>query len=160
MVRMNVTLALIILTVIFPVVSRAQTHEGSVKIMQPAELDTLLALDKAWHQNNPTWEGYRIQVFFDAGNNSKRKAQDVIENFIAEFPEIEAYLTFNEPYYRVRVGNFHTQLQTAKALKQINRKYPGAFIVKEEINPAIPSFQASKAMEEKIIEGDGVFPEP
>jgi hypothetical protein len=133
---------------IFASAVNAQNTDGYVKVSQSIEMDSLLSRDMKYHSDNPMWEGYRIQVFFDAGNNSKRKAQDVIEGFILEFEDIPAYLSFREPYYRVRVGNYHTRLQAAGKLEKIARIYPGAFVVKETINPQIPSYQELNPPEE------------
>lgn len=138
----------------------AQTQEGYVRVTQSAEMDSLLSRDRIWHAENPVWDGYRIQIFFDAGNNSKRKAQDVIEGFTLEFLDIPAYLSFREPYYRVRVGNFHTRLQAAEALSDIAKVYPGAFVVKESINPEIPSFQELNPPEENISDEEVEIQEP
>ncbi len=144
------SIIILLVTVAFSLSALAQ--EGYVRVSQSAEMDSLLIRDKEWRTENPEWEGYRIQVFFDAGNNSKRKAQDVMEGFVMEFEKIPAFLSFREPYYRVRVGNFHTRLQAAEVLSTIARKYPGAFVVKETINPEIPSFQELNPHEEKKSE--------
>ncbi|HPK05977.1 MAG TPA: SPOR domain-containing protein [Bacteroidales bacterium] len=79
-------------------------------------------------------EGYRIQIFFDSGNLSKRNASKVREEFIKLFPDVEAYITFKEPYYRVRVGDFRTSLEANGFRKKILQYYPHAFTVNDQIN--------------------------
>lgn len=138
----------------------AFAQQGSVNIVQPQEMDSLLVRDMNWHTENPEWEGYRIQIYFEAGNNSKRRAQDVIEGFVMEFTDTPAYLSFKEPYYRVRVGDFHTRLQAAAAIKEISKIYSGAFIVRESINPEIPSFQELNPPEEDKIDPETENIEP
>ena len=138
----------------------AIAQQGSVNIVQPQEMDSLLVRDMNWHTGNPEWEGYRIQIYFEAGNNSKRRAQDVIEGFVMEFNDTPAYLSFKEPYYRVRVGDFHTRLQAAAAIKEISKIYSGAFIVRESINPEIPSFQELNPPEEDKIDPETKNIEP
>lgn len=119
----------------------AQQNIGSVTVVQSPLLDNLLLQDRAYYEKNPQWDGFRLQIFFDAGNNSKSKAMEVIDAFIVEYPEIPAFLSFKEPYYRVRVGNFYTRLQAAESLSFVEKKFPGAFVVKESINPNILSQQ-------------------
>jgi len=152
MMKKVILIFLVLCIYAFPVI--AQNTDGYVKVSQSIVLDSLLARDMKYHTENPMWEGYRIQVFFDAGNNSKRKAQDVIEGFILEFEEIPAYLSFREPYYRVRVGNYHTRLQAAGKLEKISRIYPGAFVVMETINPQIPSYQELNPPEENNFDDE------
>jgi hypothetical protein len=80
-------------------------------------------------------DGFRIQIFFDSGNLSKRNASQARENFIRQYPDVEAYITFREPYYRVRVGDFRTKLEADGFRKLILRNYPHAFTVNDQINP-------------------------
>ncbi|MBE0661033.1 MAG: SPOR domain-containing protein [Bacteroidales bacterium] len=79
-------------------------------------------------------DGYRIQIFFDSGNLSKRNASKAREDFILQFPDVEAYITFREPYYRVRIGDFRTKLEADGFRKRILHQYPHAFTVNDQIN--------------------------
>ncbi len=137
----------------------AQENRGYIIVNQSDQIDSLLKKDREWHAANPLWDGFRIQLFFDAGNNSKHKAQELIEGFVSEFPEIPAYLSFREPYYRVRIGNFHTRFQALKMLSQLMEDYPQAFVVKESINYGIPSFQEISPEEEELYNQDEAYPE-
>lgn len=138
----------------------AQQHQGSVTVVQSPLLDSLLLNDQTYYNKNPQWDGFRLQVFFDAGNNSKSKAMEVINEFIVEFPDIPAFLSFKEPYYRVRVGNYYTRLQAAENLSFVEKKFPGAFVVKESINPNILSQQKILEEEAKKNQIDQQINEP
>lgn len=78
-------------------------------------------------------EGYRIQLIAVAGTNSKKNAQKVLDEFSFLFPEIAVYLSYSEPNFRVRAGNFRTRLDALRVLGIIRQLYPGAFIVKDKI---------------------------
>ena len=80
-------------------------------------------------------DGFRIQIFFDSGNFSKRNAEHAREEFLRRYPYVEAYITFREPYYRVRVGDFRTKLEADGFRKRILQHYPHAFTVNDQINP-------------------------
>lgn len=80
-------------------------------------------------------DGFRVQIFFDSGNRSKNNAAQVREKFIMQYPDVEAYITFREPYYRVRVGDFRTKLHADGFRKQILKDFPNAFTVNDQINP-------------------------
>lgn len=113
---------------------------GDVLIVQDNRIDKLvemhIELNKkiAENPNHDGIAGYRIQIFFDSGNNSKTRALEVIEDFTEDYPETGAYLTFGEPFYRVRVGDFRRKIEALGFLEKIKKKYPNAWIIKDKIN--------------------------
>ena len=76
-------------------------------------------------------EGWRVQLLFKA---KQKEIMQLKINFIRLYPEIPAYLEYDAPYYRVRVGNFRTKLEAIKVKHQISRKFPGAYPVRDIIN--------------------------
>lgn len=107
--------------------------KGNVEIIQDERIGRLAEKHKALNERQSDVDGYRIQIFFDSGNNSKKKASDAMQRFMDKFPETKAYISFKEPYYRVRVGNFRTLIESEGFLKMIQPDYPNAFPVKEKI---------------------------
>ena len=73
--------------------------------------------------------GWRLQIFSDT---DREKAQKRRQKFLLDFPEISAYLTHKEPYFKVTIGNFYTQLQAKKVKNEIRKKY-NSYIVPSEI---------------------------
>ena len=128
---------LIILTlfVFFTSSSFAQNEKpGEVQIIEDVRIDTLLAKHKALNEYNPDIEGWRIEIFFESGNNSKRLAIEAQSGFISRYTEVPTHLIFQAPYYKVRVGDYRTRLEAEEFLKRISGSYPNAFVVKDEIN--------------------------
>ncbi len=78
--------------------------------------------------------GFRVQIFFDSGNSSRNAAESARAKFKAKHPEVSAYLTFKEPNFRVRVGDFRTRHEARGFLNKIQLDYPNAFVIKDEIN--------------------------
>ena len=76
-------------------------------------------------------EGWRVQLMFKA---KKEEITQLKIAFIKLYPEIPAYLEYNTPYYRVRVGNCRTKLEAIKIKDLISKKFPGAYPVPEIIN--------------------------
>jgi len=76
-------------------------------------------------------EGWRVQLLFKA---KQKEIMQLKINFINLYPEIPAYLEYDAPYYRVRVGNFRTKLEAIKIKHQISKNFPGAYPVPEIIN--------------------------
>lgn len=107
---------------------------GNVQIIQDSRVDTLLEKYIAINEYNPGIEGWRIQIFFEAGNYSKRMAIEAKSEFVNQYSDIPVYVIFQQPYYKVRIGDYRTRIDAEKFLKKIERKYPNAFVVRDEIN--------------------------
>jgi len=78
-------------------------------------------------------DGFRIQITSYSGVNSKASIENVAEQFKQLFPKIPCYTTYAEPNFRLRVGNFRTKLEAYKALQKIAFHFPGAFVLKDQI---------------------------
>ncbi|MBN2614845.1 MAG: SPOR domain-containing protein [Bacteroidales bacterium] len=97
-----------------------------------ARIDSVLRLDYMQNTRYPTIPGYRIQIYKGSGNNALNRALDVQKSFERRY-DAKAYVTFNEPYYRVRVGDFRTRLDAIRFLNQIKGRYPLAWEIKDKI---------------------------
>jgi hypothetical protein len=109
---------------------------GNVEIIIPdTRVNTLIEKHIAFGENRGSIRGFRIQIFFDSGNNSKNSAVAALNTFKAKHPHIEAYLIFQEPNYKIRVGDFRCRMDAQHFLHKISEEYENAFIVKDdEIN--------------------------
>ncbi len=97
-----------------------------------ARVDTLLKLHVLQNEKFPVIPGYRIQIYKESGNTALDKALTIRDNFERRF-NVPGYITFNEPYYRVRVGDFRTRLDALRFLAKIKRVYPLAWEIKDDI---------------------------
>jgi len=78
--------------------------------------------------------GWRVQIFFESGNNSKSRAHTKKGLFMTLFPNTGVYLMFQSPYYKVRVGDFRSRMYAEGFKQKIIRDFPDSFVVKDEIN--------------------------
>ena len=54
--------------------------------------------------------------------------------FKGMFPDVAAYRTYSNPFFKVTVGDFRTKSEATRLLQQVKGSFPSAFIVKETIN--------------------------
>ena len=101
--------------------------------IEPAVLTVTKKHTDAW-QKVKTVGGYRIQIGALSGNQSRVKAQDMKSSFDKMFPDLTCYLSYAEPNFRIRVGDFRSRLDALRYLGKIQQSFPGAFIVKENIS--------------------------
>ncbi len=81
--------------------------------------------------------GYRIQIYSGSSQKAKQRALQLISNFRLQYPDIEPYLKYKEPNFKVRVGDFRTKSEALRAMQDIKKKYNNTFIVLDVINPDI-----------------------
>jgi hypothetical protein len=122
--------------------------DGQVTIQADPLIDELVQLHIAYNEEFPILEGYRIQLFMESGNEALSKAEDVKDKFEKRYNKVPAYITFGEPYYRVRVGDFRTRLDAENFLNRINRVYRNAWVTLDIINlPELPKHQKTSKYE-------------
>ncbi|HPR56847.1 MAG TPA: SPOR domain-containing protein [Bacteroidales bacterium] len=108
--------------------------KGHIVIHRDDRVDKILKRHIEYNQESEGIEGYRIHIFFESGNQSLSKANEAARKYQLLYPEEKAYVSFSEPYYRVRVGDFRTRFDAEKYLQKISGDYPNAFIIKDRIN--------------------------
>jgi hypothetical protein len=106
---------------------------GNVEVVQDEKITLLADQYRKMSLSNPEVDGYRVQIFFDSGSNSKNKAASIKGEFETVYPGIKSYLSYKEPYYRVRVGDFRTLIEAVGFQKKIAADYPNSFPVKDKI---------------------------
>lgn len=74
--------------------------------------------------------GYRFQIMY-ASTREETNAAKV--KFYQQFPTIRAYVDYEQPYYKLRVGDFRNKLQLTKFFPIITSVYPGAFTVRDDV---------------------------
>jgi hypothetical protein len=107
--------------------------EDSVIVTRDERFDELVRKQKEQNLASPNIEGYRIQIYF--GGN-RQKASEVKLDFTSRFPGVQAYLTYQQPNFKVRVGDYRNRFDAQKLLKEIDGLYPTAFIVPDEVKLA------------------------
>ncbi len=115
-------------------VSAQNMDKGELRVIQDPRVDTLMAKYASVNEIHPVINGWRIEVFFEAGNYSKKLAMEAKAKFVENHPEVPSYLIFQQPYYKVRVGDYRTKMEAERFLHQIEQDYPQAFVVSDEIN--------------------------
>lgn len=76
-------------------------------------------------------EGYRVQIFFD---KSKEDTDREKAKFKTRYGHnIECYVEYKAPNYRIKVGDFRTEIEAENFKQDLLGVFPTAFVVKEKI---------------------------
>jgi hypothetical protein len=119
-------------------VVQGQNAEDSLKSGKVAYhlapgVNQLMEKYKRANYNSQGPEGYRVQIFTDAGTNAKERANNTLSEFTASFSGTPAYLVYQQPNFKVRCGDFLTKAQARKLQKRIDSQFPGSYIVRDLI---------------------------
>jgi len=76
--------------------------------------------------------GYRLQIYSGSNRNSAYNAQ---AKFNREFPEMRTYISYREPNFKVRAGDFRSRIEAERMKEQLRTMFSAMFIISEKINP-------------------------
>lgn len=107
----------------------AQDTANVTWIMEPS-VEQLLQKKLELDQTKPSIQGYRVQLYY-GGNRAE--ALELKSKFASLHPEVETYLIYQQPYFRLRAGNFRTRIEAYKLFKKVDKEFPSVFIVNDEI---------------------------
>ncbi len=126
----------LLLSFILTQVANAQ-EKGKVTVIKDPQIDSLIAKRLEISRlesvgNSVSSEGFRVQIFSGLG---REDAYDAQSQFKAVYPSVRSYVSYTQPNYRVRVGDFRTRLEAQKFLNELRKQYSSLFIFAERINP-------------------------
>jgi SPOR domain len=90
-------------------------------------------LDRKAEKNKATKyaNGFRVQLYV----GRDRKSVDDAKVYIYQtYPNINPYLTYSLPIYKLKVGDFLTKADAERFLNQVKDSYPDAIIISEIID--------------------------
>ncbi|MBI3232632.1 MAG: hypothetical protein HYZ42_01080 [Bacteroidetes bacterium] len=105
--------------------------QGSLKVNMSEEVDTLLLKNLEKNKSNHNFSGFRIQVY---QGTERATAFEKKKELMALFPDESVYLLFNEPNYKIRIGNYRTKIEAQKLYQYLLTIYPQTFIVPDKID--------------------------
>ena len=120
---------------IFDKLEKPESGKGTVSVKQSEKLKMLVGSRKTGANVEIEDEkaflraqGYRTQVF--SGNNKEKEIKEL-------FPEVPTYVTYNAPFWKLRVGDFLSHEEAYHMMRQLMDAFPAyakeMYIVKEEI---------------------------
>lgn len=133
------------LAVLFSLSTQAQNtypqrhKQGKIEITGDARVSRMVEKHVAFNDAVNTIPGYRIQIGSLSGSNSKQQAFVMKDRFKTSYPNVEVYIIFDEPNFKIKVGDFRTRLEAFAFLQEIRNSYPG-HIVQDQINPEPPNY--------------------
>jgi len=76
--------------------------------------------------------GFRVEIYSRSGANAREGAMKIKSEILGTYPEMNVYVRFISPDFKVRAGDFRTRNEALKFVKQIETRYK-SFIVPDVI---------------------------
>lgn len=109
------------------------SDEGKVIIHQDPAIGKLVEKHIAINEKFGKTDGYRVQIFSVSGANSRDRANLMKAEFLTNYPDINVYIIYHAPAYKVRLGDFRSKLEALKFMQTIKNDYPFAFVAVDKI---------------------------
>ena len=119
---------------IFYALKEKKAHSGTVQVVQDERLKTQLNEHIQWNRKMNGMIGFRIRIYSDSGQPARAKANSERARFESSFPEVNSYIDFDSPNWKLYVGDFRTKSEALSFLQKIKSNFPKAFIVSQKIN--------------------------
>lgn len=119
----------------FALISEGETlfERSLIKITQTNTIEEAV---KRYISNGPNRKlrGYRVRIYFDNKQNARQKSEEIVSLFQENYPEISVYRSYDNPYFKVSVGDLRNRSEAMKLLNRVKKEYPSAFVVRENIS--------------------------
>jgi mRNA-degrading endonuclease RelE of RelBE toxin-antitoxin system len=106
---------------------------GTILLVQDARIHAIIDRQVTLNKRKGGIDGYRIQVFFNSGRDAREEAIRIKADFLSEYPDTPVYIVYHSPFYKVRIGDFRSKYEALGVFRQVRKKYPAAYIVKDVI---------------------------
>jgi hypothetical protein len=80
------------------------------------------------------FNGFRVRIFFDNKQSARAESERIASEFSSVSPGIAVYRIYENPYFKVTVGDFRTKSEATRFMNSIKGIYPQAFITRDQIN--------------------------
>jgi hypothetical protein len=106
---------------------------GQIMITSDERLPSIIKNYVNYLSSHPI-RGWRVQIYFGSGHKARNQAEKIRRKFQSLYPDIPTYIIFEQPYFKVRVGNFASRRDAAKFLFLLKEQFPKAFLTEDNID--------------------------
>lgn len=100
------------------------------QLIESPEITTMMEQWKAYNLEHQEVSGYRIQILATV---DRRQMESVRHKFENLYPEYPIHTTHNDPYFQLKTGAFLTMQKAQAFLKMLQKDYPAAIPVTDEL---------------------------
>ncbi len=103
-------------------------YSTSVRVVEePSAAAAIAQLDRAARTDRI--RGHRVCVYSDNSQSARSNAEKVMKQFRGTFPDIPAYMDYETPYFKVKVGNCVNYEEAITLWGRVKRVFPKSIMV-------------------------------
>lgn len=121
---------LLLLITVLTIANTLFAQEKHYTLHQESSIKDLIEKYRTYQEKLEVADGYRIQITYTTDREEAYKSK---AKLYREFENIHSYIEYDQPNYKLRLGDFPTRLEAMAALQEVIKLYSGAFIVKDRI---------------------------
>jgi len=106
----------------------------SIRIVQDSGIYRLIEKHIAINKNDINLSGWRIQIYNSSGKEARDEANEIRNKFMNTYFDTKAYLIYQPPFFKIRVGDFRNKQEAFSLYKSLLPVYPLSYLVQEKIN--------------------------
>jgi hypothetical protein len=110
--------------------TKAKAPSGNIIINDYANIAYTIERHKLINERSIYINGFRIQIAF---TNNKEEAMQIKTKFYKLFPEIRCYTTYEQPYHKIRIGDYQNMAEAQQEMKLLIKDFPSSFLVPDKV---------------------------
>ena len=107
--------------------SFSQENDSLTTVIKDKRVEKL----KKTYTSSYKLKGFRVQIY---SGNKRQPANQARSTFSRIYRQKKAHMDYEQPYYKIRVGDFKTKLEALKFRNELTKHFPNCFIVQDEID--------------------------
>jgi hypothetical protein len=108
---------------LFLFIAGNQTISAQNNTNSSTQVKNLIAKKRVF--NSKFGYGFRVQIFY----GDETKARSLQNKFKVNYPNVLTKLDYEQPYWKVQVGNYKTRLEADKAMVNFSEKFSGLIVI-------------------------------
>lgn len=104
---------------------------STLTVIADEMLDSIIQSSVEASIKNPGMQGYRIQIY---SNSDRKMANEIRTKCLQLYPDIDVYLIYQQPSFKVRVGDFRNKIEAYPVYRDLLKDFDNVLIVPDRIN--------------------------
>jgi hypothetical protein len=122
---------LFLLSILIFLTFNSYAQKPKLTVNNDAYLDTAIQKNIDKNKIANIIDGYRIQLFSGSERNN---ANALKTKFLKLYPETPAYLIYQQPYFKLRVGDYRTKIEAQNIFYKLQDDFGQVIIIPDKIN--------------------------
>jgi len=136
---------LVCISLLHVLISLAQFDTGKVEVIKDPRIDLLVKKQAqinrvaVFKNSRGEFKGYRIMIM---NTNNRDLAYKTRAEILRYYPEFNVYMTYQSPYYKIKMGDFLKKADADKLKKDLASMFPQGTFVMQDIIKLSPEDEA------------------